>query len=70
MKVWILTMEYNRYDHYGEYFIKAYKTKPTREQLLVADVSINEENVDWILAGGGRQYSEDWWFHLKEIEAE
>ena len=62
-------MEYNRYDQYGEYFIKAYKTKPTREQLLVAEENINNENVDWILAGGGRQGTDDWWYHLKEIEA-
>lgn len=68
MKVWILTMELNRYEQYGEYFIKAYKNKPTREQLLVAEDSINENNVDWILAGGGRENIEDIWFKLNEIE--
>jgi hypothetical protein len=70
MKVWILTMEYDHYDQYGEYFIKAYANKPTREQLLVAEENINEENVDWILAGGGRQGTDDRWFHLNKIEAE
>jgi hypothetical protein len=61
-------MECNRYEQYGEYFIKAYKSKPTREQLLVAEDSITEYNVDSILAGGGRENSDDFWFHLKEIE--
>lgn len=70
MKVWVLTMEYGRYDQYGEYFIKAYKTKPTREQLLVAEENIVESDIDWILAGGGRQGNDHYWYHLKEIEAE
>lgn len=67
--VWILTMEVNRHDQYGQYFINVYKNKPTREQLLVVD-EIDDNNVDHILAGGGRKNVEDFFFHLNEIEPE
>lgn len=38
MNVWILTTEYNDYDQYGEYFLQAFASKPTPEQLVAEGV--------------------------------
>ena len=56
MKIFILTEEYNAYDQYGEYFIAAFKHKPTPEQLAKYDCDHY-----------GRQGNENNWFNLKEV---
>ena len=64
MKVWILTSEYNEYDQYGEYFDKVFSEKPNEEQLVKAGVP--SVTVDHVLKGGGRESTEDKWWHLRE----
>lgn len=67
MKVWILTSEYNDYDQHGEYFINAYKEKPTFEDLakeLELDPEFHTETLEHILRGGGRQGVEHIWYYL------
>jgi hypothetical protein len=56
MKIFILTQEYNAYDQYGEYFIAAFRTYPSLEQLSEYDC--------YHL---GRQNYEDSWFNLQEV---
>ncbi len=67
MKVWILTEEHNEYDQYGEYFISAFKEKPTHKQLTELDVPTNR--LKYVLGGGGRQDGDCHWYHLREVEA-
>lgn len=66
-KVWILTREENQYDQYGEYYVAAFETKPTHQQLT--DHGVERKFLRHTLNGGGRtaQY-EDTWFHLREEE--
>ena len=66
--VWVLTEEYNAYDQYGEYFLKAFKNKPTKEQLL--DSRVHPWDVEHVLNGGGRVKYENQWYNLNEIELE
>lgn len=33
--MWVLTREYNNYDQHGEYFVAAFKEKPTFAQMKV-----------------------------------
>lgn len=75
MKIWVLTSEYNEYDQHGEYFIAAYKDKPTKLQVAAELDNIGnpfhtvEEWAEHVLRGGGRtQNCENVWFHLEEIE--
>ncbi len=65
-KVWILTEEYNQYDQYGEYYLAAFRDKPTLAQLIKLDMS--EQEAQHVLNGGGRQKNEDQWYNLKEEE--
>ena len=64
--VWILTEEHNEYDQYGEYFIKAFRLKPTHQQLSECGVPTNR--LRHTLNGGGRVDYERSWFFLKEID--
>lgn len=64
--VWILTEEYNQYDQYGEYYLAAFKDKPTVEQLMKFEM--NKETALHVQNGGGRIKYEDQWFNLKEEE--
>lgn len=56
MKIFILTQEYNAYDQYGAYFIAAFRTRPTFEQLVKYDCQ-----------HFGRQNDEESWFNLEEV---
>ena len=66
--MYVLTEEYNDYNQYGEYFVDAWRHKPTKEDLLA--VGVEENRVDHVLNGGGRTASglqhDDHWFHLRE----
>lgn len=66
--IWVLTEEYNDYDQYGEYFVHAWIGKPTKEQLLKQVTHTNEERLQDILNGGGRNKTENHWYNLKEVE--
>lgn len=68
MKIWILTSEYNDYDQHGEYFINAYKEKPTLDVLskeLELDPEFHTGTLEHILNGGGRQQVEYVWYYLR-----
>ncbi len=54
--IWILTEEYNDYDQHGEYFLAAFKEKPSLEELKKYDY-------DHI----GRVHNEYSWCNLEEI---
>jgi hypothetical protein len=70
--VWVLTMSVNDYNQYGDYFIDAWRRKPSKEQLLphVSDWFCGPD-VDPVRVlletDGGRQGSEDRWFNLAEV---
>jgi len=63
MKVWILTKEYNDYDQHGEYFVAAFATAPTHQQLVVLGVPGNRTK--HVIDGGGRVDDEYSWFYLQ-----
>lgn len=69
--VWLLTTEYNAYDQFGEYFLEMFAEFPTFEQLREAVgkdkpwYGVSDDLLVHIKNGGGRQATEDQWFHLK-----
>lgn len=67
MKIYILTSEFNDYDQYGEYFIKAFRDKPSVDY-LIGYLNINEHVATHILNGGGRLDKEYMWYFLREVE--
>lgn len=75
MKIYVLTKEYNEYDQYGSYFVRAFKEKPTYEQALpfIQEEYHLEEHQrqcyrGLIDHGGGRMGLEHGWFNLEEME--
>lgn len=68
MKIYVLTEEHNDYDQYGEYFVEAFETKPTKEQLSETIKRNDDKLLDHILNVGGRQGFEDVWWYLNEVE--
>lgn len=78
---WILTEEYNEYDQYGEYFVKAFGKKPDVKRLAAfftengshGTYSNPMQALDFLLhveAGGGRQGVENHWYNLVEVDLE
>lgn len=67
MSIWVLTKEYNDYNQYGEYYISAFKEKPSIE-MITNIVGCSDELAEWILSGGGREGYEDVWYNLIEKE--
>lgn len=65
MSIWVLTKEYNDYNQYGEYYIAAFKEKPSTEMIKTV-ISCSDEMAAWILSGGGREGVEDVWYNLVE----
>jgi hypothetical protein len=66
-KFWLLTEEYNEYYQHGEYFVAAFATKPTAEQ-LAKHIKPYTTPIDALLeSGGGRSCRmEDHWYNLRE----
>lgn len=49
--IWIVTKEVNDYNQYGEYFVAAFKSKPTKEKLSqIPNVFISEDNIKGMLS--------------------
>lgn len=63
--MWILTREINDYNQDGQYYVKAFINKPSREELKKYGI-IEESYIDHILNGGGREDNETEWFYLIE----
>jgi len=66
--MWILTREHNDYDQHGDYYVKAWCTKPTIEQV---DAAIDQSeygciDLKQVYAGGGRIAYEDVWHNFYE----
>lgn len=75
--VWVVTKEYNNYDQYGEYFVCAFKEKPTHQQCLdllsvenyfqsYADKKHKDKMAALLMKGGGRYKDEFDWYWLNE----
>jgi hypothetical protein len=62
--IWVLTREINQYNQDGEYFVGAWRKKPTHQQLT--EVGVPQDRLSMVLEGGGRVYPEEEWFYLKE----
>lgn len=67
--MWILTEEYNDYDQYGEYFVHAWISKPTWDELYEVLKQHNDEDCcDHVYCGGGRKKRYDHqWYHFREF---
>lgn len=78
---WILTFEVNEYDQYGEYFLAAFKEKPTKLQLKEAIDDMNfasDDALEHVLQGGGQRDNKNYkpfkgtrqydnrWYNLRE----
>lgn len=50
--VWVLTDEYTDYDQHGEYYLAAFKDKPTNEQLEKILGPCQYGVLDHLLTGG------------------
>ena len=50
MSIWVLTKEYNDYNQHGEYFVGAWKEKPTHQLLTASGVPQNR--LRHVLNGG------------------
>jgi len=57
--IYVLVSEYNDYDQHGYYFIAAFKSYPTKEQL-------KKHGCDHL----GREDDEDKWFEVEETTLE
>lgn len=62
--IWVLTTEYNEYDQYGEYFVTAFKDKPTAAQLI--EHTQGYRYINALEKNLGRQGTEYQWFNLRE----
>lgn len=62
--IWVLTESYNDYDQHGEYYLQAWLSKPTKEDLI--KVGVNPGETDHVLAGGGRRNNEYQYYNLME----
>lgn len=64
--IWVLTEEHNAYDQFGEYFVHAWNSKPTGDQLReVIGIHGGDKFINHVLAGGGREKYEDSWYYLR-----
>ena len=66
-KVWVVTREINEYNQDGEYFVAAFKSKPTFQQLKKL-LNGDDVTIDKLTRGGGRQGTEYEWYNLLEEE--
>ena len=63
--LWVLTETYNDYNQHGDYYINAWNHLPTPAELM--EHGVREQEVDHVLAGGGRVACEDAWYNLQAV---
>ena len=67
--IWILTREVNEYDQEGAYFVAAFLTKPTAEEIrAVTWTQASDEFIGHLLNGGGREREEHEWYWLTQFQ--
>ena len=66
--MWIVTSEINEYNQEGVYFVAAYQSKPSFEDLKDLLRGESDVTVGKLTRGGGRQALEDEWFNLDEVK--
>ena len=66
MSIWIVTKAVNQYDQDGEYFVSAFLSKPTFEQLKTLLPSHSDATIGKLTRGGGREANEGEWYYLDE----
>jgi len=65
--MYVVIREINEYDQDGVYFVAAFVSRPTKEQL--SGVITDEKIVNHLLATGGGRFGAEWdWYYLIEIE--
>ena len=67
MKMWVLTSEYNEYDQHGGYFVTAWSTKPSVEEVAKV-LGVTKKGAEHVWSGGGRENYEYQWYNLFEWE--
>ena len=74
--IWVLTEEYNDYGQYGEYFVAAFKVKPTIKELQKL-CEVDKKTAEHIWNGGQRKTGKENnvcydynWHLLKEYNLE
>jgi hypothetical protein len=65
--MWIVTASINEYNQEGDYFVAAYKDKPTFQQLKDLFPNAEDAMVGKLTRGGGREGAEYEWFELTEV---
>jgi len=66
--MWILTREINEYNQDGEYFVCAFKEKPTFNDLKKTLKGLSDVTIGKLTRGGGRQDFEGEWYYLSEVK--
>lgn len=71
--LWVLTHQVNDYNQCGDYFVAAWRKKPTKDQLRTAlhdldSICPSDELVNHVYTTGGRQGTEDYWYTLRELK--
>ena len=70
--IWVLTCEYNDYNQYGEYYIKAWDHLPSYDELKIqleeqlGGNALSNTIHHLLDKGGGRIKNEDCWWWLRE----
>ena len=64
MKIWVLTRAINDYNQDGDYYVTAWPSKPTHQQLNGAGVPY--KNMNHVEAGGGPAGIEEEWYYLAQ----
>ena len=67
--MWIVTRRINQYDQDGDYFVCAFDSKPTFQDLKNALPNESDVTIGKLTRGGGRQYVEFEWFYLTELKS-
>ena len=66
--MWVVTSEVNEYNQEGAYFMAAYITKPTFQQLRkLLTPAVSDATVGKLTRGGGREGAEYEWWNLHEV---
>ncbi len=68
--MWIVTMDINDYNQYGDYFVAAYLEKPNFSELksTLTDECLSDATLGKLSRGGGRANAEDKWYNLREYK--
>jgi hypothetical protein len=67
--MYVVTTEFNLYDQEGQYFVAAFESEPTFQELKTLLPKESDVTIGKLTRGGGRENGDHQWYNLHQVQS-